>query len=56
MREAEKIVTGKEIDDETASQAAAACVKDAVPLAKNEYKLHLVRGVVEEALLAMKQA
>ena len=56
VREAEKIVTGKEIDDETASQAAAACVKDAVPLAKNEYKLHLVRGVVEEALLAMKQA
>ena len=52
--EAEKVLAGRSIDDESASAVAEACTKGARPLARNEYKVRLVRGVVRETLLALR--
>jgi xanthine dehydrogenase YagS FAD-binding subunit len=52
-REAEKALVGGRLDAETASRAAAASVIGAEPLAQNGYKVDLVRGLVEEAVLAL---
>jgi xanthine dehydrogenase YagS FAD-binding subunit len=51
--EAEKILTGKRLDADTAAQAAEAAVKNAEPLEQNGYKIPLFRGVVEEELMAI---
>ena len=51
--EAEKALIGARLDAETASRAAAASVIGAEPLAQNGYKVDLVRGLVEEAVLAL---
>jgi xanthine dehydrogenase YagS FAD-binding subunit len=51
--EAEKVLVGKPLDDATVAAAAQAAVKDAVPLEKNGYKLAMVRGILEEALLRL---
>jgi xanthine dehydrogenase YagS FAD-binding subunit len=52
--EAEAALTGKRINKETARLVASLCVKDAQPLEHNHYKVSLVRGLVEEALLALR--
>jgi CO/xanthine dehydrogenase FAD-binding subunit len=44
---------GKALDAATAEAAAAAAVKAAVPLAENGYKAPLVRGILEETLVAL---
>jgi cobalamin biosynthesis protein CbiD len=44
---------GKPLDAATAGAAAAAAVKAAVPLAENGYKVPLVRGILEETLIAL---
>jgi len=51
--EAEKALTGQRLDAQTASRVAAASLRSAAPLPQNGYKLDLVRGIVEEALMAM---
>jgi len=51
--EAEQALVGKPLDAATAGAAAAAAVKAAVPLAENGYKAPLVRGILEEALIAL---
>ena len=51
--EAEKVLIGQQMDQGVAQRAAEACVKDAVPLSGNEYKIHLTRGLVHDALLAL---
>lgn len=51
--EAEKALLGRPLDAGTAAQAAAASVKGAEPLSQNGYKVDLVRGIVEETLLAL---
>ncbi len=51
--EAEQALIGKPLDAATAEAAAAAAVKPAVPLAENAYKVPLVRGILEETLLAL---
>jgi xanthine dehydrogenase YagS FAD-binding subunit len=51
--EAEQALVGKPLDPATAEAAAAAAVKAAVPLGENAYKVLLVRGILEETLLAM---
>ncbi len=48
----EKALAGRPLDAETAALAAAASVESAEPLAQNGYKIDLVRGLVEESLLA----
>jgi xanthine dehydrogenase YagS FAD-binding subunit len=54
--EAEKALLGKSLDAATVAAAAAAAVKDAVPLPWNEFKVPLVRGVLEETLIRLSQA
>jgi hypothetical protein len=44
---------GKQLDAATAGVAAAAAVKAAVPLGENGYKVPLVRGILEETLIAL---
>lgn len=51
--DAEKALAGKALTPATAAEAAAAAVKDAVPLQDNEYKLALVGGVLEETLMKL---
>jgi xanthine dehydrogenase YagS FAD-binding subunit len=51
--EAEQALVGKPLDAATAVAAAAAAVKAAVPLAENGYKVPLVRGILEETLIAL---
>jgi len=51
--EAEKALTGQRLDAQTASRVAAASLRSAAPLPQNGYALNLVRGIVEEALMAM---
>jgi xanthine dehydrogenase YagS FAD-binding subunit len=51
--ESEKVLAGSRLDGETAARAAAAAVIGAEPLAQNGYKVDLVRGLVEEAVLAL---
>jgi xanthine dehydrogenase YagS FAD-binding subunit len=53
VAEAEKALVGGRLNVETASRAAAASVTGAEPLAQNAYKVDLVRGLVEEAVLAL---
>jgi xanthine dehydrogenase YagS FAD-binding subunit len=51
--EAEKVLTGRLLDADTASKAAEAAVKSAEPLEQNGYKVSLFRGVIEEELVAI---
>jgi len=51
--EAEQALVGKPLDAATAGAAAAAAVKAAVPLRDNGYKVPLVRGLLEESLIAL---
>ncbi len=51
--EAERALTGHTIEAESAAKAAAAAASGAQPLEQNAYKVELVRGAVEEAVLAL---
>jgi xanthine dehydrogenase YagS FAD-binding subunit len=50
---AEAALAGKQLDTATAQAAAEAAVAGAEPLEQNGYKVLLVKGVVEESLLAL---
>jgi xanthine dehydrogenase YagS FAD-binding subunit len=49
----EKVIKGRTLDQATIDRAAAAAVVDAQPLAENEYKVALVKGIVEEVLVGI---
>ncbi len=49
----EKAITGQRLDAKTVAAAGAASVVGAQPLEYNGYKVPLVKGMVEEALLAI---
>jgi len=49
---AEKALLGRALDAAAAAEAAARSVDGAKPLSQNAFKVDLVRGIVEEALLA----
>ncbi len=51
--EAEKILIRQKLDTQLAVRAAEAAVIGAAPLSQNGYKVDMVKGVVEEAILAM---
>jgi xanthine dehydrogenase YagS FAD-binding subunit len=53
--EAEKALVGRSLDAATAAAAAAAAVGDATPLPGNEFKVPLVRGVLEETLIRLSE-
>jgi xanthine dehydrogenase YagS FAD-binding subunit len=50
---AEAALVGRQLDATTARTAAEAAVADAEPLEQNGYKVLLIRGIVEESLLAI---
>jgi xanthine dehydrogenase YagS FAD-binding subunit len=52
-KEVEEAITGRRLDAETVTRAAAAAVKNAHPLKQNGYKIFLFRGMIEEELTAM---
>jgi xanthine dehydrogenase YagS FAD-binding subunit len=52
-REAEEVITAKQIDGATSARAAEAAISKAQPLDQNNYKLSLFRGLIEEQLQAM---
>ncbi len=52
-KEVEEVITGKRLDAETVTRAAAAAVKNAQPLKQKGYKIPLFRGMIEEELTAM---
>lgn len=51
--EVEKLLAGKALDAKLAAEAAALAVKGAEPMSDNDYKVPLVKGAVEEALLSL---
>ncbi len=52
-REAEEVITGKQLDAATSAKAAEAAISKAQPLDQNRYKLSLFRGLIEEQLQAI---
>ena len=50
---AEREITGQRLTKQVVRQASAAAVRGAEPLAENGYKVELLRGAVEEALLRL---
>jgi xanthine dehydrogenase YagS FAD-binding subunit len=51
-QEAAQAITGKSIDERTASAAGEAAVSKARPLSRNDYKVKLAAVAVKRALLA----
>ena len=49
----EQWLVGRRLDSPTAAKAAAMAVQDATPLSQNGYKMDLLRGVIQEQLLAI---
>jgi xanthine dehydrogenase YagS FAD-binding subunit len=54
--ELEEVVTGKRLDEATVRKAVEAAVQKAKPLEQNAYKMPLLRGLIEEQLLAIARA
>lgn len=52
--EAEKVLAGARLDPKTIAAAAGAAVKGAVPLEKNDYKIPMFRGLVQEVLEGLR--
>lgn len=50
--EAEALLVGRKLDERAATEAAAASVRAATPLAANAYKVDVLRAVVKRTLLA----
>ena len=53
-REIENAIIGRRLDESIAARAAEAAMMNARPLAQNEYKIPLFRGIIEEELTALK--
>ncbi len=51
--EVEKLLVGRPLDAKAAAEAAELAVKGAEPMSGNDYKVLLVKGAVEEALLSL---
>lgn len=52
--EAEELLVGRELDEHSAAEAAAIAVRTATPLAKNGYKVDVLRAVVKRTILAAR--
>jgi CO/xanthine dehydrogenase FAD-binding subunit len=52
--EVEAFLIGKAPSDQTADQAAELCVQGAVPMAKNESKLFVMKFLLKRAILRLK--
>ncbi|HET7838711.1 MAG TPA: hypothetical protein VFL04_03045, partial [Rectinemataceae bacterium] len=49
--ELERFLVGREADEETAALAGDVAVRGAFPLARNAYKLQVMKGLVRKAIL-----
>ena len=49
--EAERMLIGRPVDDQIASEAADAALAGAKPLSKNAYKVQIARTLVKRAIL-----
>jgi len=54
--EVEEFLIGKEANTETAEKAAELVVKNALPMEKNDYKVHEVKVLMKNAILGVKEA
>jgi xanthine dehydrogenase YagS FAD-binding subunit len=54
-REVEAAITGRELSDDVIGAAARAAAAGAEPLSRNRYKVPLLRGVIEEQLVAIRK-
>jgi xanthine dehydrogenase YagS FAD-binding subunit len=52
--EAEELLVGRKIDEQAAAEAAAAAIRTATPLAKNAYKVDVLKAVVKRTILAAR--
>lgn len=52
--ESEEILVGRSVDEHSASEAAAAAVRSATPLAKNAYKVPVLETVIKRTLLTAR--
>lgn len=52
--ESEEILAGRVIDEQSASEAAAAAIRGATPLAKNAYKVPVLETVIKRTILAAR--
>jgi xanthine dehydrogenase YagS FAD-binding subunit len=52
--ESEEILVGRLVDEKSASEAAAAAVRSATPLAKNVYKVSVLETVIKRVILAAR--
>lgn len=52
--DAEEILISRPLDDRSASEAAAAAVRSATPLAKNAYKVPVLETVIKRTILAAR--
>jgi xanthine dehydrogenase YagS FAD-binding subunit len=55
-REIENAIIGHRLDGSIAAGAAEAAMMNARPLAQNDYKIRVFRGIIEEELTALKKA
>ncbi len=55
-REIENAIVGHRLDESIAAKAAEAAMMSAQPLAQNDYKIPLFRGMIEEEILALRKA
>lgn len=51
IKEAEKYLTGKSINDVTAKEVSNLCVNNALPLKKNEYKIQITKSLIRRSIL-----
>jgi CO/xanthine dehydrogenase FAD-binding subunit len=48
---AEKVLSGRALDDQQAAAAAEAALEDALPLEKNSYKIPIAREMVQRTII-----
>lgn len=53
VREIERFLSGKQLDESTIAKAAELAVADARPLSQNAYKVQLIRTLVKRALMKL---
>jgi xanthine dehydrogenase YagS FAD-binding subunit len=55
-REVEAVISGQQLNAGTAARASEAAVQNARPLTHNGYKIPLLRGLIQQELLAISEA
>ncbi|MFC1994270.1 FAD-dependent oxidoreductase [Chloroflexota bacterium] len=56
VRKAEDFLIGKTLREEVAEEAGAIAVQGSIPLAKNKYKIQIIKALVRKAILAARNS